>query len=158
MASIVFLSLISLYLYSREKSILKSQQVIVSSEDQSKINRKINILVINDEPSILESFKMILKIKDYEVETFPDGPTAIANLKKGKYDVAFVDYVMPRMNGLEVLRRIKEIDPDVKVIILSSFENAHADAITSGALEYLRYPFLMEEIYELIERAMKKKS
>jgi len=116
-------------------------------------------MVIDDEPSVLESFKMILKIKDYEVETFPDGPAALQNLTKGKFDVAFVDYKLPVMDGLEVLRRIKEIDSDIEVIIVTAYatDASHANAITLGALEYLRKPFLMEEIYELVERALKRR-
>jgi DNA-binding NtrC family response regulator len=119
----------------------------------------VRIMVIDDEPSVLESFKMILKIKDYEVETFPDGPAALQNLTKGKFDVAFVDYKLPVMDGLEVLRRIKEIDSDIEVIIVTAYatDASHANAITLGALEYLRKPFLMEEIYELVERALKRR-
>ena len=67
-------------------------------------------MVIDDEPTVLESFKMILKIKDYEVETFGDGPSALKNLKKAMFDIAFVDFKLPEMDGLEVLKRIKEID------------------------------------------------
>jgi len=116
-------------------------------------------MVIDDEPSVLESFKMILKIKDYEVETFPDGPSALQNLTKGKFDIAFIDYKLPVMDGLEVLRRIKEIDPEVEVVIVTAYatDASHANAITLGALEYLRKPFLMEEIYELVERGLKRR-
>lgn len=115
--------------------------------------------MIDDEPSVLESFKMILKIKDYDVETFPDGPTALGQLEKGKFDLAFIDYKLPGMDGLEVLRKIKEIDQEIEVIIVTAYatESSHANAITLGALEYLRKPFLMEEIYELVERGLRRR-
>lgn len=119
----------------------------------------VKIMVIDDEPSVLESFKMILKIKDYDVVTFPDGPSALAQLEKGKFDIAFIDYKLPGMDGLEVLKKIKESDSDVEVIIVTAYatESSHANAITLGALEYLRKPFLMEEIYELVERGLRRK-
>ena len=119
----------------------------------------VKIIVIDDEPSVLESFKMILKIKDYDVTTFPDGPSALAGIEKGKYDLAFVDYKLPGMDGLEVLKKIKEADSDIEVVIVTAYasESSHANAITLGALEYLRKPFLMEEIYELVERGLRKK-
>lgn len=121
--------------------------------------QEIKIMVIDDEPSILESFKMILKIKDYVVDTFPDGPSALSNLKKGMYDMAFVDFRLPVMDGLEVLKRIKEIDSDIEVAIVTAYatEASHANAITLGALEYLRKPFLMEEIYELVDRGLRRR-
>ena len=119
----------------------------------------VRIMVIDDEPSVLESFKMILKIKDYDVATFPNGPDALAQLQKGQYDLAFIDYKLPGMDGLEVLKKIKEIDDSIEVIIVTAYatESSHANAITLGALEYLRKPFLMEEIYELVERGLRRR-
>ncbi|MGB9612581.1 MAG: response regulator [Candidatus Margulisiibacteriota bacterium] len=126
----------------------------------------VRILVIDDEPGVLESFKMILKIKDYEVTTFEDGTSALKSFEKGKYDVAFIDMKLqkepvevPPDFGLEVLKKLKAIDPDIEVIIVTAYatDATHANAITLGALEYLRKPFLMEEIYELVERALRRK-
>lgn len=119
----------------------------------------VKIMVIDDEPSVLESFKMILKIKDYDVTAFPDGPSALAQLQKDKFDLAFIDYKLPGMDGLEVLKKIKEIDSNMEVIIVTAYatESSHANAITLGALEYLRKPFLMEEIYELVERGLRRR-
>jgi two-component system NtrC family response regulator len=80
-------------------------------------------------------------------------------MERGKFDIAFVDYKLPGMDGLEVLKKLKEVDPDIEVIIVTAYatESSHANAITLGALEYLRKPFLMEEIYELVERGMRKR-
>ncbi|MDD5382707.1 MAG: response regulator [Candidatus Margulisbacteria bacterium] len=119
----------------------------------------VKILVIDDEEGVRESFKMILKIKDYDVQAFEDGESAVANIKKDIFDMAFVDYKLPGIDGIEVLRKIKEIDPNIEVVIVTAYasESSHANAITLGALEYLRKPFLMEEIYELVERGLRKK-
>ena len=120
---------------------------------------KVRILVVDDEPAVLESFKMILGIKDYNVDLFPDGPSMLAALKKDTYDIAFIDMKLPGMDGIQILKKIKEVDPEIEVIIVTAYatESSHANAITLGALEYLRKPFLMEEIYELVERGLRKR-
>lgn len=120
---------------------------------------KVKIVVIDDEPSVLESFKMILKIKDYDVTTFGDGPSALAEVKKGMFDMAFIDLKLPGMDGITILKKLKQIDSDLEVVIVTAYatESSHANAITLGALEYLRKPFLMEEIYELVERGLRRR-
>jgi len=132
------------------------------------MTQEVRILVVDDETSVLESFKMILKIKDYEVDTYVTGNDALANFGKGKYDIAFVDMILPMVaednkrvekGGLEVLKRIKLIDPDIEVNIVTAYatDATHANAISLGAMEYLRKPFLMEEIYELVDRGLKRR-
>lgn len=133
--------------------------VTIAAREEMNLAETVKIMVIDDEPSVLESFKMILKIKDYDVTTFPDGPSALAQIEKDKFDIAFVDWKLPGMDGLEVLKKIKELDSNIEVIIVTAYatEQNHANAITLGAMEYLRKPFLMEEIYELVERGLRRK-
>jgi DNA-binding NtrC family response regulator len=120
---------------------------------------KAKVLVVDDQIGVLESFKEILKIKDYEVTGFQSGKDAIESMKTTKYDFAFVDLKMPEMDGIEVLKKIKESDHTVEVIIVTAYasEESFANAITLGAMEYLRKPFLMGEVYALAERALRKR-
>lgn len=117
------------------------------------------IIVVDDEPSVLESFKMILSIKNYSVELFEDSEMALKAFAKDKYDVAFVDIKMPKVDGLELLKQFKEKDPEIEVAMVTAYgdEHSHARAIDLGALEYLRKPFLMEEIYELVSRGLRRR-
>ena len=119
---------------------------------------KANVLVIDDETSILEAFKMTLKYKDYGVEVFADGHSALANFQKDKYDVAFIDLKLPdQIDGIEILREMKKTDPRLQVIIMTAYDTKASEATARklGVIEYLRKPFLMEEIYELVERGLK---
>jgi len=120
---------------------------------------KSKVIIIDDQTSVIESFREILKIKDYEVEGFTTGKEAIESIKSRKYDMAFVDLRMPEMDGIEVLKKIKEVDPAIEVIIVTAYasEESFANAITLGAMEYLRKPFLMGEVYALAERALRKR-
>jgi DNA-binding NtrC family response regulator len=120
---------------------------------------KAKVLIVDDQMGVLESFKEILRIKDYECTGFQAGKDAIESMKTTKYDMAFVDMKMPEMDGIEVLKKIKEVDPTVEVIIVTAYasEESFANAITMGAMEYLRKPFLMGEVYALAERALRKR-
>ena len=119
----------------------------------------IKILVVDDEPSVLESFKMILQIKDYDVTAVLDGMQAIQAIQQNSFDMAFVDLRLPGMDGIEVLQAIKKEHPNTEVIIVTAYasEESQANAITFGALDYIRKPFLMEEIYNLVDRALRKR-
>ncbi len=121
-------------------------------------NNKINVLIVDDEPGALESFRMILEIKDYEVSTFANGHEALAAAEKTHFDIAFIDLKMPVIGGLDVLKKLKEISPDTEAIIVTAYasEESQANAITLGAMEYLRKPFLMEEIFSLCDRALRR--
>jgi len=120
----------------------------------------IKILVVDDEPSILESFKMILSIKDFDVVTAPTGEEGVNIVDQDYFDIAFVDLRLPGIDGIEVLKRIKQKSPSTEVVIVTAFasEESQAKAITVGAMEYLRKPFLMEEIYNLVDRAIRRKA
>ena len=114
--------------------------------------------MIDDETSILEAFKMTLKYKDYGVEVFADGHSALANFQKDKYDVAFIDLKLPdQIDGIEILREMKKTDPRLQVIIMTAYDTKASETTARklGVIEYLRKPFLMEEIYELVERGLK---
>lgn len=122
-------------------------------------NTKTKVLVVDDEPGALESFRMILEIKDYEVSTFSSGIEALAAAEKTSFDVAFIDLKMPIIGGLDVLKKLKEISPSTEAVMVTAYasEESQANAITLGAMEYLRKPFLMEEIFSLCDRALRKK-
>jgi DNA-binding NtrC family response regulator len=120
---------------------------------------KAKIMIVDDQIGVLESFKEILKIKDFEVFGFQSGREAIDSMKTNKYDIAFIDLKMPEMDGIEVLKGIKENDATVEVVIVTAYasEESFANAITLGAMEYLRKPFLMGEVYGLADRALRKR-
>lgn len=122
-------------------------------------SNKVKVLVVDDETGALESFKMILEIKDYEISPFLNGPDALEAAKKTPFDIAFVDIRMVPMDGIEVLKQLKVISPNTEVIIMTAYstEEYQANAITFGAMEYLRKPFLMEEIFSLCDRALRKR-
>ena len=120
---------------------------------------KIKVLVAEDEQnlgSILESF---LVGRGYQVTTTRDGRAALAALRAEAFDVALLDIVMPEVDGLEVLRQIREEPTPPEVIIITgngTIETA-ITAIKLGAYDYLSKPYRMAEIDVLVRRAWEKR-
>jgi DNA-binding NtrC family response regulator len=119
----------------------------------------VKVLVVDDEMSVRESFKMILEIKDYEVKTAKDMEEAEAAVKQENFDMAFVDLRFENRDiGLDILAKIKQIKPATEVAIVTAFpsEMTKINATQLGALGYINKPFTMESIYEMVDRALEK--
>jgi DNA-binding NtrC family response regulator len=123
--------------------------------------KKVKALIIDDELAVLESFKMILGIKDYEVDTAQNLEQAVSAVQKDQFDVAFIDLRFYGKDiGLDILKKIKEVSPKVECIIVTAFasEKTKMDALQAGAFEYISKPFMMEIIYDLVDRVVAKHS
>ena len=81
------------------------------------------ILVVDDEVEFLDMIKLRLEANDYEVVTATNGKDALEALKKHKPDAVLLDVLMPGMNGLEVLKRIRSEDKDLPVFIITAFSS-----------------------------------
>ena len=117
------------------------------------------ILVVDDELGPREALRMILKSK-YQVLTAVNGPDALQVLSHTPPDIVLLDIKMREMNGIEVLRAIKETDTNIEVIMMTAHASLQTarDAITHGASEYLLKPFSKKEVEEAIEKALKRRA
>jgi len=124
-----------------------------------KDQQKVKVLIAEDEANlgtILESF---LSGRGYNVTTCRDGRTALGALRAEAYDVALLDIVMPEMDGLEVLRQIRE-EPSPPEVIIITGNGTIETAITAmklGAYDYMSKPYRMAEIDVLVRRAWEKR-
>jgi DNA-binding NtrC family response regulator len=120
-------------------------------------DKKVKILCLDKEPAVLDSYKMILNIVGIEVVTAPDGESGLQMLTP-EYDMVFtcINYGKNKMDGLEILKKIKEKYNYMPVAIITAYglDPMHADVVLLGAFEYLRKPFLMKEIFELVEKGL----
>ncbi len=114
-----------------------------------------NILIVDDELGVRESFRYLLKDK-YNLHIFESGEEAISFIKPGSIDVALLDIKMPGLDGLEVLKRLKSIDPDIEVIMITGFGTLESaqQAIKHGASGYICKPFDKCELENLIREKM----
>lgn len=117
------------------------------------------ILVVDDELGPREALRMILKSK-YHVLTAVDGLDALRVLTSTPPDIVLLDIKMREMNGIEVLRAIKEADTSIEVIMMTAHASLQTarDAISYGASEYLLKPFSKKEVEEAIAKALKRRA
>lgn len=120
-----------------------------------------SILLIDDEPDILSTLEMTLSQEAYHVVTASGGETALELFRQQPFDLVITDMRMPGMDGVEVIRRVKALDPDVEVIILTGFatlENAIVALRNAGASDYLTKPLEnIDELFMAVEKAFEKR-
>jgi len=117
------------------------------------------ILVVDDEEIVIRSCLRILGTGDYEVEAVQDGWEALRKIDENDYDVVILDIMMPKIDGMEVLQRVKETHPDVDVIMVtghSQIETA-VRSMKLGAFDYLPKPFDPDELELVVERALERR-
>jgi DNA-binding NtrC family response regulator len=112
------------------------------------------ILVVDDELSIRASLKGWLQQEGYRVETAANGSEALAKNAKMRFDIMIMDVKMPEMDGLTLLKKVKEIDPDIAIIMMTAHGAIRdaVDAMRLGAYDYLLKPFDLEELGLTVEK------
>jgi len=119
------------------------------------------VLVVDDAEGIRTYLANLLELKGYEVDTAADGRRALALLEGGANpDVVILDVMMPGLDGMETLKCIREIDPELPVIMLSVVGTASTivDAMRLGAVDYLNKPFEEEELEATLESVLEQKA
>jgi two-component system response regulator PilR (NtrC family) len=117
------------------------------------------IHVIDDEPVIRDVLSQLLTSEGYEVEISASGEEALEKFPSQSFDVILLDLLMPGMDGIEVLRRIRKIDPQAAVIIITAYgsvESAIA-AMKIGALDYVQKPFKHDGLLVAVAKAVERK-
>ena len=126
-------------------------------------NKKINLLMVDDEVDFLSSLAERLETRDFNVTTATEGEKAIEAAKKGGFDVAILDLRLPGMDGIEILKILKANHKFLEVIILTGYGkiDSYKEATKLGAFSYLEKPFdmdkLLEELKEAYHTRLKKK-
>ena len=116
-----------------------------------------SLLIVDDEAGVRASLRMIFN-KDFRILEADSSEVAIKKTQEESSEVVLLDIRLPRIGGLEVLRRIKEFNPHCQVIMLTALNTAHTAfaAKESGAFDYVVKPFDIEELRLKVENALKK--
>jgi nitrogen regulation protein NR(I) len=116
-----------------------------------------HVLIVDDEVNIRRVLAAMLKREGYEVTTAEDGEQALGVLHKVPVDVVVTDLVMPRVGGMELLRKVSADFPDVPVILITAHGSVDSavQALKAGAFDYVTKPFEQEELRKVIAKAAK---
>lgn len=122
-------------------------------------NKPATILVVDDELGIRQSFKMVLK-DHFNVLLAENGESAVEALTKNTVDLILLDILLPDIHGLDLLEKLKTIDPSPEVIMVTAVKEIQTAvrAIKLGAYEYIIKPFLVDDVVHVINRALEKHS
>ena len=117
------------------------------------------ILVVDDEEIVLRSCLRILSGDEFQVETVQDGRQALQKVEENPYDVMILDIMMPNVDGLEVLRRVKETHPNVDVVMVTGLAqiDTAVKAMKLGAFDYIAKPFEPDELKLVVQRALERR-
>src|SRR5439155_15714797 len=116
------------------------------------------VLVIDDDPGVRDYMEALVSRQGYRVFLAADAEQALSGLDDSRPDIVTLDVVLPGMDGLETLRRLKQRAPDVPVVMLSGHGQARniVEAMRLGASDFLRKPFEVEELELAFQKALEK--
>ena len=124
------------------------------------MSERFRVLVIDDDPGVRDYLGALVSRRGYEVFAHPSGEEALRKLDADRPDLVTLDVVLPGMDGLETLRRLKERLPEVPVVMLSGHGQARTivEAMRLGATDFLRKPFEVEELELAFQKALEKRA
>ena len=114
------------------------------------------VLVVDDEASIRDLLSKTLALAEYDVDTAPDGRSALERMRLYPYDLLIADLRMPGMDGLTVIREAKRFNADLPVIIITGFstESSAIEALNLGVAGYLTKPFRVPQVLAVAAKAL----
>src|ERR1700726_1829871 len=118
-----------------------------------------NILLVDDEPGMLRYIRTLLEVDEHKVQTASTGEEAVERVQKGlQPDLVLLDLLMPGIDGLQTLEKLRQLKPGLKVVMLSCVSDTRkvVQAIRLGALDYLPKPFQKAELTTVIDQCLGK--
>src|SRR5579885_693798 len=127
---------------------------MISNYSNSMSQKKI-ILLVDDDLDLLENTSFMIKSMGHDVITAQDGEEAVATYKEANPHLTIMDIKMPKMDGYEAFYKIKQYDPDAKVILISAYyidEEKHQKAVSLSLLTTISKPYTFEMLEEHIKK------
>ena len=122
-------------------------------------NHSARILIVDDEQSLREMLAVLLQREGYHVDQAPDGQVALERVVEHNYDLIISDIQMPRLSGIDLLRRLREQGDETTTIMITAFSSTEeaVEAMKLGAYDYITKPFKNDEIRLVIKNALERR-
>ncbi len=116
------------------------------------------ILIVDDERIALKNLEHVMKKEGYEVTATQSGPNALRFVEEREFDVVLTDLRMEKVDGMQILRRCRELSPDTEVIMITGFATLESavETMKHGAFYYIAKPFKLEEVRKVVQEAVEK--
>ncbi len=167
----VFLNLLSRELFRKfhemkrqaEREEVLAESLLLDFTRESKTLKRVEvpepvarILCVDDEEVILDSFRKILVLDGYSVDTVETGQEALGLVQTRDYDFVFTDLKMPAMSGTDVAKSVKHLRPDIDVVIITGFATVESavECMKYGAMDYVEKPFTEDELRTFVKHAL----
>jgi CheY-like chemotaxis protein len=120
---------------------------------------KARVLAVDDEPVVLDSLRKVLVLEGFDVDTVESGPEALGLVQRHDYDFVFTDLKMPGMDGVEVVKGVKHLRPDVDVAVITGYATIESavETMQHGAADYVQKPFTADELASFARRLLLKR-
>lgn len=114
------------------------------------------ILAVDDEPVVLDSFRKILVLEGYSIDTVESAEEALGLVRQNDYDFVFTDLKMPGMDGLDLTKAVKHLRPDIDVVVITGYGTIETavETMRFGAMNYVEKPFTADELAEFTKTCL----
>ncbi len=122
-----------------------------------KSDEPLRLVIIDDEPIVGRRLKQVFSKMGYHVDIFTNPLYALEFMKDNPFDIVITDFKMEELDGMEVLRRAKQLNPKSRVIIITGYARPETakEAFKSGVFDFMVKPFRLDELKESVSRAAK---
>src|SRR6266705_3290462 len=138
---------------------MNTTSTVVSREEEKVENKDVRILIVDDEPMMTDSLRQHLEEEGYSVDTAATGAQGVELFDQGGHHLAICDLQLPDMDGLEVMRHMKDARPTTEVIVVTGYGSVprEVEATKAGAFYFVEKPFELEELQPLVDKALERR-